>query len=138
MSDPVLNHALAHTPELIDALKALVACPSIGADPAMSHGMEAARQQIEAQLEKLGFRNRQRLTPEEDGGQPCIYAERLDAPGKPTILIYAHYDVQPPDPLEKWTTPPFEATAKGDRLYGRGISDDKGPKIGRASCRERV
>jgi acetylornithine deacetylase/succinyl-diaminopimelate desuccinylase-like protein len=129
MPDPVLNHALAHKPELIETLKALVACPSIGADPAMADGMEAARQLIETQLVRLGFQSLQRLAPEGGEGQPCLYGERLDAPGKPTILIYAHYDVQPPDPLEKWDTPPFEATARGDRLYGRGISDDKGPMM---------
>lgn len=129
MSDPVLDHALAHQQELIDRLKALVACPSVGADPAMADGMEAARKLIEARLDAMGFENRQRLTPADGSGQPSLFAERLDAPGKPTILIYAHYDVQPPDPLDKWTTPPFEPTLSGDRLYGRGISDDKGPMM---------
>jgi acetylornithine deacetylase/succinyl-diaminopimelate desuccinylase-like protein len=65
----------------------------------------------------------------EAGGQPAVYGEWLDAPGKPTFLIYGHYDVQPPDPLDKWATPPFEPTLKGDRIYARGVSDDKGPSM---------
>ena len=56
-------------------------------------------------------------------------ADWLGAPGKPTILVYGHYDVQPPDPLEKWKSPPFEPTVRDNRLYARGVSDDKGPVL---------
>ena len=129
MSDPVLAHALNHEPQLIEGLKALVACSSVGADPAMAAGMEEARQLIEARLDAMGFMNRKRLTPADGSGQPALYAERLDAPKAPTILIYAHYDVQPSDPLDKWETPPFDATERDGRLYGRGVSDDKGPMM---------
>ncbi|THH36932.1 M20 family dipeptidase [Aliishimia ponticola] len=129
MTDPVLSHALAHEAALVDALIKLVACPSVGADPAMAQGMEDARSQIEARLDMAGFRNRQRLQPGDHSGQPAIYAERLDAPGKPTLLVYAHYDVQPADPLDKWQTPPFTVTERDGRLFGRGISDDKGPML---------
>ncbi|MGD1880763.1 MAG: M20/M25/M40 family metallo-hydrolase [Paracoccaceae bacterium] len=129
MSDPVLAHALAHQSDTIDGLKALVACPSVGADPAMAEGMEDARQLIEARLEAMGFVNRQRLTPEDGSGQPSLFAERLDAPDAPTILIYAHYDVQPPDPLDKWESPPFAVTERNGKLFGRGISDDKAPML---------
>ena len=58
-----------------------------------------------------------------------VYAEWLGAPGKPTVLVYGHYDVQPPDPLEKWTTPPLTPTVRDGRLYARGVSDDKGPML---------
>jgi acetylornithine deacetylase/succinyl-diaminopimelate desuccinylase-like protein len=129
MTDPVLAHALNQSPQLIETLKALVACPSVGADPAMAQGMEDARQIIEARLDAMGFQHRQRLTPADGSGEPAIYGERMDAPGRPTILIYAHYDVQPSDPLDKWNTPPFEAVERDGRLYGRGISDDKGPMM---------
>ncbi len=129
MSDPVLAHAMEHKPALIEALKTLVACPSVGADPTMAQGMEKARNLIEARLDAIGFQNRQRLTPADGSGQPAIYAERMDAPRKPTILIYAHYDVQPADPLDKWVSPPFEPVEREQRLYGRGISDDKGPMM---------
>lgn len=129
MTDPVLAHALAHYPQLISDLKRLVACPSVGADPAMASGMEDARRMIEARLQAMQFDQCQRLTPADGTGQPAIYAERMDAPGKPTILIYAHYDVQPADPVEKWDTPPFEATEHDGKIFGRGISDDKGPML---------
>jgi len=129
MSDPVLSHAIEHKPALVEALKMLVACPSVGADPKMASGMEDARQLIEARLDGMGFQNRQRLSPADGSGQPALYGERMDAPGKPTILVYAHYDVQPADPLDKWVTPPFEPVVRGDRIYGRGISDDKGPMM---------
>ncbi len=129
MTDPVLARALKRKPQLIETLKALVACPSVGADPAMAQGMEDARRIIEARLDAMGFQDRRRLSPGDRSGQPAIYAERMDAPGRPTILIYAHYDVQPSDPLDKWNTPPFEATERGARLYGRGISDDKAPML---------
>jgi acetylornithine deacetylase/succinyl-diaminopimelate desuccinylase-like protein len=129
MTDPVLAHALDRRPQLIESLKNLVACPSVGADPAMAQGMEDARRIIEARLDAMAFQNRQRLTPADRGGQPSIFAERMDAPGRPTILVYAHYDVQPSDPLDKWDTPPFEPVERDGRLYGRGISDDKGPMM---------
>lgn len=129
MTDPVLAHALERQPQLIADLKALVSCPSVGADPAMAQGMEDARTLIEARMEAMGFQNRQRLTPTDGSGQPALYAEQMDAPGKPTMLVYAHYDVQPSDPLDKWDTPPFEPVERDGRLYGRGISDDKGPMM---------
>lgn len=59
-------------------------------------------------------------------GQPVVYAEWRHSPDKPTVLIYGHYDVQPADPLNEWRSPPFAPTIRGDYLYGRGASDDKG------------
>jgi acetylornithine deacetylase/succinyl-diaminopimelate desuccinylase-like protein len=107
-------------------IAALVAQPSVGADPAFAEGMEGARRLLEARLAELGFTGARRL---DGGGHPALYAERLDAPGRPTLLVYGHYDVQPPDPLGLWRTPPFEATVRDGRLYGRGASDDKGPTV---------
>jgi len=60
------------------------------------------------------------------GGHPVVYGQWLNAPGKPTVLIYGHFDVQPVDPLELWTTPPFEPDIRDERIYARGASDDKG------------
>src|SRR5262249_28497728 len=57
---------------------------------------------------------------------PLVYAESLNAPGKPTVLFYGHYDVQPPEPLELWTTPAFEPAVRNGKLFGRGRGDDKG------------
>ena len=62
-------------------------------------------------------------------GNPVVYGEWLGAPGKPTVLVYGHYDVQPPDPLEKWHSPPWTPTVRDGRLYARGVSDDKGPML---------
>ncbi|MDQ2992598.1 MAG: M20/M25/M40 family metallo-hydrolase [Candidatus Eremiobacteraeota bacterium] len=62
----------------------------------------------------------------ETDGNPLAYGEWLGAPGKPTVLIYGHYDVQPADPIELWKSPPFEGTIRGGKIYGRGAVDDKG------------
>ena len=59
-------------------------------------------------------------------GHPLVYGEWLGAPGKPTVLFYGHYDVQPVDPIELWRNPPFEPTVEGDKLVARGATDDKG------------
>ena len=59
-------------------------------------------------------------------GHPLVYADWLHAPGKPTVLCYAHYDVQPPDPLDEWISPPFEPTERNNNIYARGAVDDKG------------
>ena len=78
-----------------------------------------------SQLEKAGFPSVEII---ETKGHPSIIGEWCDVPDAPTILIYGHYDVQPPDPLEKWNSSPFEPVICDDRLYARGVSDDKGPR----------
>jgi acetylornithine deacetylase/succinyl-diaminopimelate desuccinylase-like protein len=88
--------------------------------------MWGAQEFLLGRLEATGFNNVQRL---EADGQPAIYGEWLGALGKPTFLIYGHYDVQPPDPFEKWSTPPFEPTIRNEQIYARGISDDKAPSL---------
>lgn len=75
----------------------------------------------------MGMEHIQRLLPKErPQGAPLLYADWLHAPGAPTLLFYGHYDVQPPDPLSEWLTPPFEPTVLDGNLYARGASDDKG------------
>ena len=75
------------------------------------------------EMTRIGLQNA-RL--EETPGHPVVYAEWLGAPGAPTILFYGHYDVQPVDPLNLWTSPPFEATVRDGEIYARGSADDKG------------
>jgi len=126
MTDPALTRALAGRQTLIAQLSDLIACPSVSADPASEPGMEAARRLFEAFLAETGFHHIRRL---DGGGHPAIAAEWMGAPGRPTLLVYGHYDVQPPDPLDRWTTPPFAASIRDGRIHGRGAADDKGPLL---------
>lgn len=107
----------------LDELKALVAIPSISTLSEHKGDVRRAAEYLVAQLQQIGLDNTQVI---ETAGHPLVYAEWLGAAGKPTILIYGHYDVQPVDPIELWRTPPFEPTVVGDNLYGRGAVDDKG------------
>ena len=83
----------------------------------------AARTWLAQHLAAIGL-TRVRIIPTR--GHPLIYADWRHAPGRPTVIIYGHYDVQPVDPLDEWDTPPFEPSVRGNDLYGRGASDDKG------------
>ncbi|MFN6980230.1 MAG: M20/M25/M40 family metallo-hydrolase, partial [Gemmobacter sp.] len=76
-------------------------------------------------LEALGFATEAVPT----AGHPMVLGRRCDAPGKPTVLLYGHYDVQPPDPLELWDSPPFTPTIRGGRMYARGVGDNKGQHL---------
>ncbi|WP_366658286.1 M20/M25/M40 family metallo-hydrolase [Fodinicurvata sp. EGI_FJ10296] len=124
--DPVLNDLLGRVDELVHRLAHYVAFPSVGTDSAYAQGMADARAFLVDRLRALGFSG---VTTLEAGGEPAVYAQSLEAPGAPTLLIYGHYDVQPPDPLDLWTTPPFTLTERDGRLYGRGVSDDKAPVL---------
>lgn len=97
--------------------------PTISADPAHKKDIEQCAKWLVNFLKKTGFHVEVWKTP----ANPVIFAEhQANRPGRPTILIYHHYDVQPVDPLELWKTPPFEPTLIGDEVYARGASDDKG------------
>ncbi|MDZ4164579.1 MAG: dipeptidase [Smithellaceae bacterium] len=105
--------------ELMDFLR----IPSISALPAHSGDVQRAAQWVEARLKRAGVESL-RIMP--TGGHPVVYGDWLHAPGKPTILIYGHFDTQPADPLDLWDSPPFEPVIKSGRLYARGASDNKG------------
>ena len=96
--------------------------PSVSADSSFSSDVKQAAHWLQSHLEDMG------MTAEliETAGHPLIYAESPPVPGKPVVLVYGHYDVQPPDPLEEWTTPPFEPTIRDGNIYARGATDDKG------------
>jgi acetylornithine deacetylase/succinyl-diaminopimelate desuccinylase-like protein len=106
----------------LEELKDYLRIPSISTDPAYRADVLRASDFLVEKLRAAG------LTAErvEAKGHPLVYGEWNGAPGKPTVLFYGHYDVQPADPVELWRHPPFEPTVEGDRLYARGATDDKG------------
>ena len=110
--------------EAIETLKAFCRLPSVSADPAFASDVRHAAEFVANQLEKAGFPIIEII---ETNGHPTIVGEWCNVPNAPTILIYGHYDVQPPDPIDKWKSSPFEPVIRDDRLYARGVSDDKGP-----------
>ena len=125
-TEDVLAHLEAGHDRILAELVEFAAIPSVSTDPAHAADMQKAAEWVAAKLAAAGPLNvRTIATP----GNPVVYGEWLGAPGKLTVLVYGHYDVQPPDPLEKWTTPPFSPTVRDGRLYARGVSDDKGPML---------
>ncbi len=100
--------------------------PSVSADRACAGEVRRAAEWVAGRFVEAGL---ERVTRFETGCHPIVYAEWLHAAGKPTLLIYGHYDVQPPDPLEQWESPPFQPEIREGRLFGRGVSDDKGPLL---------
>jgi len=106
----------------IEELKSWIAIPSISADPDHRADVRACCDRLVARMAEIGLKS----AVLETDGNPLAYGEWLGAPGKPTVLIYGHYDVQPVDPLELWKSPPFEGTVRDGKIYGRGAVDDKG------------
>lgn len=97
--------------------------PSVSAQPERREDVKRCAEHFAARLRALGM---SRVIVAETPGHPVVYGEWLGAPGKPTALLYGHYDVQPPEPLELWKTPPFEPTVRDGKLFARGAVDDKG------------
>jgi acetylornithine deacetylase/succinyl-diaminopimelate desuccinylase-like protein len=100
----------------------LVRIQSVSADPARAGEVRRCGQWVADRLARMGFENCRLM---ETGGHPAVYGDWLHAPGKPTILMYGHYDVQPEDPIDRWDTKPFEPVIIDDCVRGRGTSDDK-------------
>lgn len=111
---------------IIDTLKAFVRIPSVSTDIAYASGIAEGARFVANQLQLAGIED---ATIHQTIGHPIVTGSWRGAPGKPTLLIYGHYDVQPPDPIAAWTSPPFEPAIRNRRLYGRGVSDDKGPML---------
>jgi acetylornithine deacetylase/succinyl-diaminopimelate desuccinylase-like protein len=113
----------------VEELKALLRIPSISTLPEHAADVRRAAEFVAAELRRIGMKNVRLIetkTPEHPGGHPLVHADWLHAEGKPTVLCYGHYDVQPAEPLDEWTTPPFEPTERNGNLYARGAVDDKG------------
>ena len=113
------EHREQYVGELIEFLR----IPSISSLSEHADDVRRAGEWVAERLRKAGM-DAVEVMP--TGGHPVVYGQWLHAPGKPTVLIYGHFDVQPADPLELWTTPPFEPDIRDDRIYARGASDDKG------------
>jgi acetylornithine deacetylase/succinyl-diaminopimelate desuccinylase-like protein len=111
-----------HHAAYLDELKRWIAIPSVSADPAHRDDLRACCERLVERMREIGLEAR-RL---ETGGNPLAFGQWLGAAGKPTILIYGHYDVQPADPVELWDSPPFEGQVRDGKIYGRGAVDDKG------------
>lgn len=107
----------------LDELKDFLRIPSISTLPEHKSDVRRAAEFVADSLKNAGLENVEII---QTAKHPLVYADWLHAPGKPTVLCYGHYDVQPPDPLELWTTPPFEPTIRNGNLYARGSADDKG------------
>lgn len=105
--------------EVLDLLR----IPSISSDPAHSRDCRRAAEWVAGRLRRLGCTTVRLLG---SSTHPVVHAIGPDAPGKPTVVVYGHYDVQPPDPIGEWKSPPFQPEVRGGRIYGRGATDDKG------------
>ena len=119
----VLDFINVNRDRYVDELKEYLAIPSISALPQHSADVRRAADWTAQALRNAGV---QSVKVIETPGHPAVFGEWLGAPGKPTILFYGHYDVQPVDPVNLWTTPPFEATVRDGEIYARGAADDKG------------
>ena len=122
-TNKVVDFINVHRDRSLEELTQYLAIPSISALPAHHADVVRCAEWTAAHLKKIGLTGVRLI---ETPGNPVVYGEWLGAAGAPTILFYGHYDVQPVDPLEKWTSPPFEATIRDGEIYARGSADDKG------------
>jgi acetylornithine deacetylase/succinyl-diaminopimelate desuccinylase-like protein len=117
------NFVAREQSRLLGELSSFLSIPSVSALPVHASDCRRAAEWLRDELTGLGCPTVQLI---EGNGHPVVWAESPVVPGRPTLLIYGHYDVQPPDPLDEWRSPPFEPTVRDGRLYARGAADDKG------------
>lgn len=122
-----LQYLHDHRQDFFTSLKEFVAFPSVSAEPGHYPDVHHAAEWVAGKLLDLGMHN---VALFATSGHPIVFGEYLDAGVKaPVVLIYGHYDVEPPDPLDQWKSPPFKARVRGDHVYGRGVADMKGQLI---------
>jgi acetylornithine deacetylase/succinyl-diaminopimelate desuccinylase-like protein len=121
-----LEYLEAHHDKILRELIEFARIPTVSTDPAHREDMVRGANWAAARLAESGPIEVRTVST---GGHPVVYGEWLGAPGAPTLLVYGHYDVQPPDPIERWQSEPFEPEVRDGRLYGRGVSDNKGPML---------
>jgi acetylornithine deacetylase/succinyl-diaminopimelate desuccinylase-like protein len=119
----ILSFVESNKERYLTELTEFLAIPSVSSQSNHNADTRRCAQWVADQMRTVGM---QEVRIFETPGHPIVYSEWLGAPGKPTILFYGHYDVQPVDPLNLWTSPPFQATIRGENLYARGSADDKG------------
>ncbi len=115
-----------HRKEYLGQLESLLRIPSISTDSGHAGEVRRAAQWLAEHMKQAGCT---KVSVHRTPKHPIVYGEWLEAPDRPTILVYGHYDVQPVDPVELWDSPPFEPTQRNGSLYARGASDDKGQFI---------
>jgi acetylornithine deacetylase/succinyl-diaminopimelate desuccinylase-like protein len=118
-----MSYATANRDRVLDGLRDFLRIPSIST---LSERKPDIRRAADFVCDELRAAGMQSVELIEGEGNPLVYGEWLGAPGKPTLLLYGHYDVQPPDPLDEWNSPPFEPEIRNENIYARGASDDKG------------
>jgi len=123
MTDALEPYLAANADRRLASYLEFLRIPSISTQPEYAASCREAAEWIAGQLRAMGMEH---VDVAETGGHPIVYGDWLHAPEAPTVLVYAHYDVQPVDPIELWETAPFEPFVKGDRMIGRGSADDKG------------
>lgn len=119
---PVLDHLQTQQPQALAQLCDFLRIPSISADSAYKPKMQECAEWVQKAMMSAGLSSR--IYPTK--GHPIVFGERIVDPQRPTVLVYGHYDVQPPDPLNLWTTPAFEPQVRDGKLFARGATDDKG------------
>ena len=119
----VMDYIRKNMEGYIGELKEFLKIPSISALPEYKNEVVRCAKFVAENLKKIGM---SRVEVFKTEGHPLVYGEWLGAPGKPTVLIYGHYDVQPVDPIELWDNPPFEPVVKNGKIFARGATDDKG------------
>ncbi len=120
---PAFAYCQRHSARFLAELKQFIRFPSVSTQPRHADDLKRCAAWLADHLLHIGL---QRVSVIPTARHPIVYAEWRAAPQQPTVLIYGHYDVQPPEPMNEWKTPPFEPTLIGDNLFGRGASDDKG------------
>jgi len=123
MASPAVSFARNNQQRFLNELKDLLRIPSVSTLDEHKDDVRKAAEFVAAELRRIGMENVELISTK---GHPLLYADWLHAPGKPTVLMYAHFDVQPPDPLDEWVSPPFEPTERNSNIYARGAVDDKG------------
>ncbi len=123
MASSAVSYAQQNQQRFLGELKDLLRIPSVSTAPEHKDDVRRAAEFVANEMRRIGMENVEIIATK---GHPLIYSDWLHAPGKPTVLCYAHYDVQPAEPLNEWISPPFEPTERNQNIYARGAVDDKG------------